>query len=79
MGSHEHEHNLLSNEQNITRMKNKAEFRMHFTVMDCSKFLLLQYTQMYYTETKRTGIYLVPARYPPTVPIWLQNYKGTLM
>jgi hypothetical protein len=49
MGSHEH--SLLSNMQNIIRLTNKAEVRMKFTVIYCSKCLLLQYSQMYYTGT----------------------------
>jgi hypothetical protein len=64
MGSHEH--SLLSNKQNSTSLKNKAEIRMQFTVINCCKFLLLQYSQMYYIGTKCTGIYLVLVCYITT-------------
>jgi hypothetical protein len=74
MGSHEH--SLLSNQQNITRFKNKAEIRMQFTVIYCSKFLLLQYSYIYYTGTKCTGIHLVPARYTPTGPYLALKLQG---
>jgi hypothetical protein len=77
MGSHEH--SLLSNKQNITRLKNKAEIRMQFTVIDCSKFLLLQYSQMYYTGTKCTVIYLVLVCYTPTGTYLALKLQGNLM
>jgi hypothetical protein len=52
---------------------------MQFTVIYCSKFLLLQYSHMYIQAQNMYWLVSIWYRLVTQLPIWLYNYKGTLM